>query len=460
MSVAIYQYDQLTQNRITVLIAYLLNVMCGLLDTHTPFDFLFSSTIPNSGNDTNDVANAGANKDFPKRRHSKRKRILKESKIRGRNSVLGGYRFPREMQDTGSTGSRKGDDYDLLARLYFSRVAVWESPSVESWLQVSAEFDVYWPNGDPVLHWKNLEQIEWACVSVLNTTINTNIFWSTLVEADPEGEYVVRRGKRWGKRGTNEWITLNFSLRGGLPHNIFVCLSSTSLQTLDKAGIAAVDTFKNEYILDFTEYETDDVFNDTTGKEGYQYSDRLELEWEVREWFGLGLCLATLVFASLLAILSVCLQRRQETQEIWDWRKGVLGNSWLLGGRIIKRQVQTVNCFSRCTTKSELDTTTRTPFCRGAFILHQGVPRRKLHLTLLQWTLPLHRILLDDSLAEVACMLQNTATEKWLRSFEQQYTNVPYAVWTQDHCTEDLRNRRKNNFCTEMLTDVTLPLPT
>lgn len=305
LSLGIHLIEVMTEERARVLVALAVRVMSILLDRYTPFDVI----SPNKDDDDDEYAyyedrNKADRHGGDGGRHRHRHRQLSgdqddDNVISDVDEVTDGGIDVGDGSDGGvdaadATDARNNNDgSELLARLYFSSVAVWESPIWDNWLQLSVEYVVFWPNGEPVGNQRLLGQIETACQQVLNMTVDANKFWTELLHEDEDGRFVHQIGEPWSSKYV--------------------------------AAIEAVEKFGAEY-----ELVPDGLFPGGAGdnasmswgndKRSQEYSQPLVTEWQFREWFGLGMCLLTIVTATLLTAISAQLQRRHVKRDLWGGR--------------------------------------------------------------------------------------------------------------------------------------------
>eukprot|EP00934_Nitzschia_sp_Nitz4_P009392 Nitzschia sp. Nitz4//scaffold5_size260463//81557//83321//NITZ4_000966-RA/size260463-processed-gene-0.374-mRNA-1//-1//CDS//3329555292//9382//frame0 len=313
MSVAIYQIEQLTEERAQTLIEFVTGIMATMLDVHSPFDVITSSRHAFQ-----------ASLDFQRLLKKKEKKPSRNHKSNGWKDTMCPSWAPSSapsltpssapsLSPTSSPTSAPTsleDNGDLLARLYLTSIHVWESPFGGSWLQFRPEFSVYWPNGNPILSSSYIQQIENVCVGYINGTVEDGHYWLDLLEADPEAMLVA---------------------------------SPTRYEGQDEAAIAAIERFQGEYALSFDDYGAT-VDQPTSSPEApdssieYEFADPLTLMWGVREWSGLGLGVVTLCFAFLLSALSSQVYKRQETQHIWGLTEQGVGELLAVGWTYHKQE--------------------------------------------------------------------------------------------------------------------------
>ncbi len=104
----------------------------------------------------------------------------------------------------------------------------------------------------------------------------------------------------------------------------------TSLYTTDTAAIAAVAKFGEEYDLNIAMAGTTAI-DSRTGAKPSAPLEPLSVDWSFREWFGLGLCLSTILMATLLSVLSSHLQHRQAAKRLWGFTEEGVGELLKVG---------------------------------------------------------------------------------------------------------------------------------
>lgn len=194
LSLGIHKLDYMSVSRGRVFVSIAVRIMGIMLDRYTPFDVIAPD------NDDDEEQNS---RDYDGDRRAGRSLRLRDlsgeggGEEQGNNSNGGGGGGGRRNQGSGSNG----DGGELLARLYFNNVNAWESPVWDNWLQLSVQYVVFWPNGEPVFEERLLDQIGMACRQVLNMTVDANKFWNEMIEADDEMKYVARPGVPWTDAG-------------------------------------------------------------------------------------------------------------------------------------------------------------------------------------------------------------------------------------------------------------------
>lgn len=254
LSLGVHLLEAITEPRSELLLWLVIKVASILLDRYSPFDVF----APNDGGDfmhmgTDALGFNGSNT----------------------SSYAGTY------EDNGDP---------LLATLFYSSVATWESPHWDAWLQMSMEYVAYWPNGQPVVKPDILAQIEEASRQVINMTVDALKFWNELLKQDENGQYVLQDGYSW--------------------------------QQLDAPTIVAVAKIGDEYQLESLGYGKTEIDKNASDSRSYDDDRKVSMEplsqeWNVREWFGLGLCISTIAIATLLTVLSSRMQRREATKRLW-----------------------------------------------------------------------------------------------------------------------------------------------
>ncbi len=165
LSLGIYLFENMTEQRSGELMSFVVQVTSTLLDRYTPFD-VFAPSPDDS---------------------------LLLVEMEGGEGKYDDNDADENYEESGSK---------LLATLYFSSVAASDSPLWDSWLHVSIDYTAVWPNGGSVVQQSELDQIEEASRQVLNMTVDALKFWDELLEQDQYEEYVVRLGETWNQSGT------------------------------------------------------------------------------------------------------------------------------------------------------------------------------------------------------------------------------------------------------------------
>ena len=80
-----------------------------------------------------------------------------------------------------------------------------------------------------------------------------------------------------------------------------------------------------------TEGDTDSSDSETYSRGRDVPFEPLTIEWGVREWFGLGLCVSTLTLATILTVVAAITQRREATNRVWGLTEQGVGELLKVG---------------------------------------------------------------------------------------------------------------------------------
>jgi hypothetical protein len=214
----------------------------------------------------------------------------------------------QDVADAGKDNARHlGNHYDhndqdnKLAKLLLNDVHIQESPYMDNWFVIYADYAAYWmDSGRPVLQSQALYEIGRGCHEVLDISMRRGDFWDILTDLRFGQDLVLRQPDP-------EW-----------PY-----------QT-DEHGLADCQGLGEEY--DLFPYLLPPEFPDATGLPGNgsgqvnatggTFAEVIattasEVVWRTREWLGLALFLFTGMSVVSLSLIAAALDDRRQKQQLW-----------------------------------------------------------------------------------------------------------------------------------------------
>jgi hypothetical protein len=280
LSMGIIHLGDLSDRDANLIVTMCLRAMTDTLNLYSPF-VVADSLDPPPGDTNND----------DRRGLSAGRRGINNDPLNGKNT------YGRSLENT------------PVANLFLNDVQIAESDLMQEWFVLTATYAAYFPNGQPIESDALLGEITDACDSVMSVAMSRGDYWTAL-ESLHYGQDLLMDGPPYDEDDGgladcqavgNEYDLTPFVIGVGGDSEMG---STNGTLASDEPTFGPVDGPSWNATPEPT-YDT--VL-------GYSAGD---VVWMTREWVGLGMMSATLMFCFVSSLIAVRLERTRKRDQVW-----------------------------------------------------------------------------------------------------------------------------------------------